>query len=117
MLTDDMDELLRQYYAWSNINNPADIYYPHRDPVRRLRGSSIPSLSISDDEARHIDRALCCLKAEIPAAHVIIVSMYRDRRTLRWLETQGFGDRKTLARIASDGRQFVMGFLARPEPY
>lgn len=112
MLTQDTDELLRQYYAWSETNNPADIYYPHIDPVRRLRGGSVSALSISDEEAQYIDRALCVLKTDNPDTHWVIEQVYRYRKTLRWLERRGRGDRRALARQAADGREFVRGFLA-----
>jgi hypothetical protein len=112
MLTEDMDELLRQYFAWAAMQDPADLTYPHIDPVRRLLGSSLPSLHISDDEAQHIDRALCRLKADNADAHQLIIKVYRQHRTLRWLEARGEGERKTLARRIAEGREYVRGYLS-----
>lgn len=112
MLTEDMDDLLRQYFAWAATQDPADLTYPHIDPVRRLLGSSVRSLSISDDEAQYIDRALCRLKEDNAEAHRLIVKVYRDHRTLRWLEARGEGERKTLARRVGEGREYLRGFLS-----
>ena len=112
MLTEDMDELLRQYFAWAATQDPSDLTYPHVEPVRRLLGSSVRSLSISDDEARYIDRALCRLKQDNADAHRLIVKVYRDHRTIRWLEARGEGERKTLARRVAEGREYVRGFLS-----
>lgn len=111
MLSEDGDDVLREYFAWAEVNNPADVYYPHCDPVRRLRGSSVRSLMISDDEAAHVDRALCRLKCRAPEVHEVVLRYYQERRTLRWMEARGLGDRKALARQLAEGREYIVGFL------
>ena len=110
MLSDDMDEVLSEYYRWSNVNNPADIGYPHADTLSRLRGPS-RGASISDDEAMWIDYALTCLKKDDPEQYKVIKRVYRDRKSLRWLEKRGEGSRNTLGRNLANGLQFVSGVL------
>jgi hypothetical protein len=112
MLTEDIDQLLHDYFAWAASQNPADLTFPHINPVRRLLGSSVRSLSISDDEAMWIDRALCRLKVDNAEAHRLIAKVYEDRRSLRWLEDRGEGDRKMLARRVAEGREYVRGYLS-----
>ena len=111
MLTDDTDELIRQYYAWSSTQDPADIGYPHSDAVRRLRGGSVRSLLISDEEAEHVNRALCRLQEDAPDVYLIVRKHYRDRRTILWMEKRGMGGRKRLAKMLAEGRQFVRGYM------
>lgn len=112
MLSEDGDDVLREYFAWSEVNNPADVYYPHCDPVRRLRGSSVRSLMISDEEAAHVDRALCRLKGHAPEVHKIIMLYYQQHRSVRWMESRGMGDRRSLSRRLAEGRQFITGFVS-----
>lgn len=111
MLSEDMDDVLRDYYRWSQINSPDDIGYPHIDPVRRLLGGSVSSVGLSDEEAGFVDKALGYLKQSQPEQHAVIEHVYKKRHSLRWMEKNGMGDRKALARMASDGRQFLRGAL------
>ena len=111
MISDDIDQILRDYYQWARTQSPDDIGYPHIDPVRRLRGSGIGAEGLSDDEARYIDAALCLLKGDMPTAHRVIERVYGEGKSLRWMEMNGEGYRRTLAELAAQGRQFVKGVL------
>lgn len=111
MLSEDMDDVLREYYRWAQSGAPDDIGYPHVEPVRRLLGGSVRSLGLSDEEAGWVDAALGFLKKEAPDEHAVIEQIYKNHRSLRWLESRGHGDRRALALLASRGRQFVYGAL------
>lgn len=109
MLSDDMGENLLMYFAWSRSRDPSNVGYPHQDPVRRLRGSGIGAEGLSDDEALWIDRALSALKAEDDESYQLVLRVYRDGRSLRWLESRGHGDRRRLSYRLSDARYFLRG--------
>lgn len=111
MLSEDMEIVLRDYFRWASIDSPDNIDYPHADTLSRLRGSSIGSAGMSDDEAEHVNKGLCHMKAEMPVCYNVLRLIYRDNRSMRWLEKRGYGDRRTVSRIASDGRQFLHGVL------
>lgn len=107
-----MDTDLQEYFRWSRSGDPSAVGYPHQDAVRRLLGSTVPSVGISDDEALWIDAALGALKGDNPDAHHVILRYYRDRKSLRWMTSNGMGCRKTLARRLSEGREFIRGYLS-----
>lgn len=111
MISDDIHQVLQDYYAWARINSPDDVGYPHIDPVRRLLGSSVRSVTITDDEADYINRALCFLKKDNDKAYKIIRKVYKEGKTLRQLEKSGYGDRRVNGNLVSEGRQFVRGVL------
>jgi hypothetical protein len=66
---------------------------------------------LSDDEALQIDRALNYLKQENPDAHRLIRRVYGEHKTVRWMEARGEGDRRAMARLLGEGREFVKGVL------
>ena len=111
MLTEDMDEMMRQYFVWSQQQDPADLAFPHQTPERRLMGSSVRSISLSDDDALHINQALGMLKSDDEQNYRIIKLYYQDRRSFRWMESRRMGDRKALARRMADGLHFIRGVL------
>lgn len=111
MLTEDMDDLLRSYFLWSKSGDPSDIGYQHINVLGRLMGGSIGAAGLSDEEALHVNRAMGYLKHEDPDAYRVLVKVYKERKSLRWLERRGHGDRKVLAIHASRGRQFLRGAL------
>lgn len=106
-----MEQVFSDYFRWAMTDNPADVGYPHVDPVRKLLGSSVRSIGITDDEALWVDYAMAFLKTENKPAYDVIMAVYRDRRSIRWLESKGRGDRRTIARLASEGQEFVRGVL------
>lgn len=111
MLSDDIGQVIRDYYTWAAINSPDDIGYPHIDQVRKLLGGSVGSVRLSDDEAVHVDRALGRLSQESPRAHRVLHRMHMDKKGLRWMEKNGEGDRRTNARLAAEAEQFIKGAL------
>ena len=111
MYSDDIEDVIKGYYHWAEVNAPEDIGYPHIDTVRRLRGSGIGSEGLTDEEAMHVNAALCYLKQDRPDVFKVLERIYRDRKTLRWMQHNGEGRRDTLSRLASDGREFVKGAL------
>lgn len=111
MLSDDMHENLRMYYAWARINCPSDLYYPHEIPTRRLQGRQIGPAGLTDDEAMHINRALCALREANPEALKVVEDHIADDKSLRWLEERRGHDRKRLGRLLSEACSFVSGYL------
>jgi len=111
MLSEDMGENLRMYYAWASAQDPADIGYPHTTPVREIRGGGIGSEGLSDEEALQIDRALCDLKDDDPEALKVVRLYHRDRRSFRWMEKRGYGGRKQLSITLAEAHRHVRTFL------
>lgn len=111
MLSDDIDQVLRDYYDWDRIENPAAIGYPPKTLTARLVGRGA-SQRISDDEALHIDRALCSLREDHPDAFNVVRDVYQRRKSIRWLAQRGRGSRTRISELANHGRQYVGGFLA-----
>lgn len=111
MIADDMGDVLRAYYQWARVNDPSDLAYPHIEPVRRLLGGGIGCEGLSDDEALWIDRCLNQLKICNPRAYWVIYWVYAEGRTMRRLECNKRICRKTLARLALEGREFIRGAL------
>jgi len=111
MLSDDMAENLSRYYAWASVQDPSDITYPHETPYRRLLGAGISAAGLSDDEAMQIDRALCSLKDDDPEGMAIVRLVHRDRRSFRWLQARGYGDRKRLAQILAECHVFIRTYI------
>lgn len=111
MISDDMDQMVRDYYIWAAQQDPADIGFPHQTPFRRLLGSSVGSISLSDEDAMELNRGLCMLWRDDPDCYEIIRLYYADRRSFRWMEKCGKGERRALARRLADGLQFVRGVL------
>lgn len=112
MLSDDMDQVLRDYFRWASQNAPEDIGYPNREPTMRiLFGGGVNCAGLSDDEAMWIDRILCHMKKDEPESYRVLRLIYRDGRSLRWMETKGMGSRKVLANMAWSAREFLRGAL------
>ena len=115
MLSDDMAENLDQYIIWASQRDPLKTYFPSINCIERLRSKS-GSLSISDDEARWIDRALCKLMVEAPDEFELLRLIYRrdtgEKKSLRWLEQHGHGSRNVNARKLDSALNFIKGFIA-----
>jgi len=112
MLSDDMDTVLREYFRWSKSGDPSQVGYPSTDPCSPLRGSSVRSLGMSDEEALWCDSVLSRLKAEAPALHRAVVLYYRDNRSMRWMQRHGMGDRRVVSRNLSEARQLLAEYFA-----
>jgi len=111
MLNEDVGQLLQDYFSWAKTNDPCDIGYPHIDPVRRLLGSSLRSAGLSDDEAAYVDMAMAYLKREEPESYRVVVRVFKDGKSLRWMEVNREGDRRTTANLISRGTQFIRGAI------
>ena len=111
MLSEDMWDNLNRYYAWTRINDPADVGYPHETPFRRLLGSAVGAEQLSDDEAMHIDHALSALYVEYPEEHKIVELVHKHGRTLRQLEKHGKGSRHRNGQLLNSAHKFIWGFI------
>lgn len=111
MLNDDFNEMMRDYFAWSKVESPDDIGYPHSDPVRRLLGGSVRSIGLTDDEAICIDRAIAHLRSQRPQVFNTVKRIHQDGKSRRWMYENGEGDRRTIARMAESGEEFIRGCL------
>lgn len=111
MLSDNVAVVLGEFYRWSRVGDPADVGYPHVVPTERLRGGSVSSVGLSDEEALWVDRALALLASEAPEQYRVVCRVYRDRKTVRALAKAGEGSRDTLGRDLAAGMQFVRGVL------
>lgn len=112
MLSDDMGANVRDYFIWAAINAPEDIGYPHAATISRLVGQNvIRAPGLSDDEAMHINHVMGYLMREAPETYATMCRVYRDRKTLRWMEARGEGDRRTTGRLLAEGLQFLRGAL------
>jgi len=107
MIFDDIDLMLKEYFRWAKASDPSDIGFPHAEPTQRLRGSTVKSVCLSDDEALWIDRALSSLNVEYPSSHHIILRIYRDGYSPRKLETMGEGGRETIKFHANFGKDYI----------
>lgn len=110
MISEDIDQVLRDYYDWDRIDNPANIGYPTKALAAALIGRGA-SQNISDDEALAIDRALCSLKIDHPETYNVVREVYQRRKSIRWLARRGKGSRTRLSTLADHGRHYVGGFL------
>lgn len=115
MLVSDIGDVLKEYYRWSKVKNPANIGYPPTDTVRKLLGSSVPSLGITDVEAETVDRALCVLKSFSPLQHWILEMHYEKRHSISWIAGRERMDRRTVSSLASAAEHFVHGVLVGAE--
>ena len=70
MLTDDIDQVLRQHYHRPRSTEP------------------------SDAEAGPVGRALAALEVGAPESFEVLTRIYKEQRSLRWLESRGYGDRR-----------------------
>ena len=111
MISEDIDQAIRDYYAWARKENPADLLWPHVEIVRRLLGGGIGCAGLSDDEAQLVNFALSMLKKDNPESYKIIKRVYADGKSIRWMESRGEGSRLTNGRLAAEGREFVKGVL------
>lgn len=111
MISGSIDDILLAYYQWARQNNPADISYPHIESVRRLLGGGIGCEGLSDDEAVWIDKCITNLRLQNPSAYQVMHWIYAEGRSIRNLELHKKRDRKTLARLAAEGREFIRGAL------
>jgi len=112
MLSDDMAENYRRFFAWARQGDPSDIGYPHSTPERKLLGAGIGCEGLSDDEATHIDRVLGLLKRHSHDAYRVCVWVHRDGKSLRQLQMHKRGDRRANARLLSDAHEFLRGYLS-----
>lgn len=119
MLLEDIDRVLVEYYRWQRAGCPSDVGYPHADPTQRLRGSTVSSLMISDDEARWIDGALCDLGRELGPDCLRIVEAYYGKskppKSLTLMTRAGHGSRNTILRELSNAKSFIKGRLCGSE--
>ena len=111
MISEDMDEALKQYFQWARERSPDDIGYPHMATFRRLLGGGIGQEGLSDDEAMCINAALCQVRSDDRRAYELLEHLYKFNRSLRWLELRGWGDRRSLASCAAQSRQFIRGVI------
>lgn len=72
------DWLLGQWARWSFIGAGGASGYPSATPFRRLLGSSVPSATITDEEAQHIDRIMAQLKQRHPDTAKALKTYYRN---------------------------------------
>lgn len=110
MISEDIDQVLRDFYDWDRIDNPAQIGYPTKALAAALTARGATQ-RISDDEALHIDRALCSLQKDQPETFEVIRSVYQHRKSIRWLARRGRGSRARLNYLADQGRHYVGGFM------
>lgn len=111
MISDDIDQVMKNYYQWASLQSPGDIGYPHSIPTERLRRSVVGAEQITDEEAMFINHALAALREAEPEQYRVVSRVYGDRKTLRWMSMRGEGDRNTLGRQLTAGLQFVRGVL------
>lgn len=111
MLSDDIGDVLFAYFQWARIDAPEDIGYPHIESIRRLLGSTVGSIGITEDEALLVNWAMGNLKREKPDSYTALIRVYRDKKTTRWMEARGEGDRRVIARQIAEGREFIRGVL------
>lgn len=109
MLHDDIDHVLREYFRWARAGCPSDIYYPHADPTQPFRGSSVPSLGLSDDEALWIDEAICQIGRDDKELFTLMFAYYGQKKSMAQLRR--FGSRKKISRRLSDAKSFIHGVL------
>jgi len=97
---------------WDAVANPLrKLWYPSQDTLSRLRGSSVKSLGLSDDEAEWINRALCHLKKDRPEQFRLMLKHYYEGHTIRQMEQNGYGDRRYISSELRAGREFIQGAL------
>jgi len=112
MISESVDQALKDFVAWDRVNNPADIGYPHSTATEKLRGGGIGCAGLSDDEAALIDYALCRLADVLPDHYRVLWKMYFRGQTARQLANRrGWGNRDTINRMAGEARSFVRGII------
>ena len=112
MLSEAVDEALRQFGAWDRVGNPVDkMWYPSSDPTARLRGIKSSGMLISDDEAMWLNPCLCDLKVSYPFEFQVMYEFYGHNKSLNWQHHNGRGDRKALASALRFAKGYVEGYL------
>ena len=112
MLSDDMAENLRQFYAWAMTRDPLQTGFSHINVIERMRRRSSGAMWLSDDEALWLDRALCRLRDDAPDEYHVIKCVYGTGMGLRQMEKHGHGSRNTNARLLASAHNFIKGFLS-----
>lgn len=111
MYSDDWWVNMDAYYVWARAQSPDRISYPGSIPTRRMLGGMIGEERLSDDEALAIDAALCDLKEDDAPLFKLVEQVHGDGRSLRWMEENGYGDRRRLGRLLGEAHRHVRSFV------
>lgn len=82
--------MLEEWARWARAGNGLSLYYPSTEPYERLRGSSLPSASLTDDEGAIVDAVV----TELVKAH----KAEGDAVALFYLVTQNYARLEKLMR-------------------
>jgi len=104
-----------RFFIWMVISGIPDLTYPHMDPVRALLGAGA-SDTLPDDEGEVIARAMRVLREEDAEAWELLNQVHGARKTLRWLESRGHGDRKRNGKVLAAAHSFIKGFMTACQP-
>lgn len=109
MLSEDIRDVLDEYFDDDSL---ADLYYPSMEASSRvLMGGGISCAGHSDSETLLVNYALACLKSELPDAYAVLKRVHGDGKSLRWMDSRGEGNRRTLQQQYSAGLSFVCGVV------
>jgi len=111
VLSDDMWDILAQFYAWARAQDPSDVGYPHVDPVRKLLGGAVGGVLLTDEEAVHIDNAISRLRLERPDEYAVLDLVHCKGLSLRKMERMGIGSRRQNAALLSNAHTYLRDIL------
>lgn len=98
MGTTTVQGLLVEWARWHRTNSGEVVGYPSRTAFDRLRGSSLPSAMITDDDASAVDAAVARLGARCPDQAQVLREYYLHRRSLAAVARAHATDRRNVAR-------------------
>lgn len=102
-----IDDVMQGWGKWS-ASHGVNLDYPNITPFRRLLGSSLGAMPMSDEVAEEVDRALSALKNENPTARKVAVLYYVHGIALDKMKDYGIG--RDRARIE---KAFLEGWLGQ----
>lgn len=112
----NIQTVLSEYYRWVKDCREGRIGYPSQTTFDRLRGGSVASAMISDDEAALVSAAIAVLSRRHPRYHAILESHYLQGQSvskIAWLRKESRDSvTKSLCRAESTVEGYMLGALS-----
>lgn len=90
-----IQDRLAEWARWQS--DDAGVGYPTRVGFDRLRGSTVPSARITDEEAAAVDAAVGRLRLRCPDQAQVLVEFYLHRRSLSAIARRTRCDRRAVS--------------------
>lgn len=74
--------LLVEWAHWRHTQSTDAKGYPHQTPFRALLGGSISGVTIDDESAERVDKAVCRVVERCPDMGEVLILYYLERKTV-----------------------------------